>query len=114
MNKKGFTLMEVLTVIIVITAIMMIALPTISNISKKNNNELYKTYEKIIEEYALTNEHKGEIVINIDQLGLREKIGDKCNGYAYLINDRPLEYKAYILCGDYRTTGYEEGMSSGK
>ena len=112
MNKKGFTLMEVLTVIVVITLIMMIVLPTLGNINKNNNEELYKTYEKMVVEYALASPLKGQEVIKLSELKELKKVNDECDGYAYLESSNPITYKAYIKCGNNPPTdGYNETLA---
>ncbi len=108
LNKKGFTLVEVLTVIIIITAIMMISLPVMNSLTKRNNEELYKSYEKMMEEYARNSPLKTEDTIMLSDLDGLDQIKNECSGYVYINHTPPVMYKAYIECGDYHTTGYEE------
>ena len=108
LNKNGFTLMEVLTVIIVITAIMLITLPLINSIRERNNKELYSSYEKIMEEYAIASSlNKGKILLS--ELDGLDKIKNECSGYVMITGNSPKSYKAYIKCSDkYQTSGYNE------
>lgn len=54
MNKKGFTLMELLVVIALIAIIVIIAIPSIISINKKINQRVYKTkVEQIIDSAEL-------------------------------------------------------------
>ena len=102
MNKKGFTLMELLTVIVVIAIIMMVVYPSISKIQKNNNDEMYKTYEKMMIEYALVSGINNNTIIKLSSL--REKglaMDDECNGYVNMTTK-----KAYISCGNKYTTCY--------
>lgn len=41
MNKKGFTLVELLGVMVLLSVLMMIAIPGISNLVKKNKDKVY-------------------------------------------------------------------------
>ena len=111
-NNKGFTLLEVLTVIVVITAIMMITIPLISSITDKNQDELYHSYEKMMEEYVMASNIKtpGNVWLsNIDGL---DQIKKECgnNGFVRIEKKEgePLNYKTYIKCGKYKTTDYDE------
>ena len=107
MNKRGFTLIEVLTVIIVITVIMMISLPLISSLSKRNNEELYHSYERMIEEYVIASnlKHSGRIMLNeIDGL---DQIKSQCDGFIDITEGNPPIYEPYIKCGNkYETENY--------
>ena len=105
MNKKGFTLVEVLTVIIVMTLILMIAFPAINKIMEKNNKDMYESYESLMEEYARASNNKSS-VIKLSSLDGLEKVKEECSGYVEF-NSVTYTYKAYIKCGDrYKTTGY--------
>jgi len=48
MKNKGFTLVELLAVIVIIVVISIIAFPNISEAIKKSNNDKYTNYEEII------------------------------------------------------------------
>lgn len=114
MNKKGFTLMEVLTVIIVITVIMMIVLPSLNSITNHNKDELYESYEKMMVEYALVSSLKGREVIKLSELdGLKDNIKEDCKGYVKLVNNDPITYKAYIKCSGQKnpTNGYNDNLA---
>ena len=115
LNNKGFTLMEVLTVIVVITAVMMITLPLIGSITKKNQDELYHSYEKMMEEYARASGIKNKDKIMLSELDGLDQIKKECginNGFV-IVDNVSLNYKAYIKCGDkYKTYGYDSTMQS--
>ena len=111
MNKKAFTLVELLAAIVIIAIIMGIVLPSAIKVRHDNQNKIYLEYEKMMAEYALVNSKKGDNTISLTQLinesdGL-DRIKDECNGYVNKIRDNPLEYKAFINCENgYFTPGY--------
>lgn len=53
MNKKGFTLVELLAVIIILSIIVIIAIPSIMGISKSIKENMYNKKIAIIEEAAI-------------------------------------------------------------
>ncbi len=99
LNKSGFTLMEVLTVIVVITALMMITIPLIGSITEKNQKELYHSYETMMEEYAKASKIKDKDKIMLSELDGLKEIKKECEGYVSVTNN-PRNYHAYIKCGD--------------
>ncbi len=114
LNKKGFTIMEVLTVIIVIAALMLITMPLINSISAKNKEELYHSYERMMEEYAVASSVKNKSKILLSELDGLDKIKNECTGYVNINKEDSISYKAYIKCGDkYTTEGYEEAPIMG-
>ncbi len=62
MNKKGFTLVELLGVIVIITLILLVALPTLTNVVKNKEGEIEELEEDVIIEST-----KLFIENNIDQ-----------------------------------------------
>lgn len=52
MNKKGFTLIEVIVVVIIIGTISAISIPVIRKISDDNKNSIYEQYRNVLVEYA--------------------------------------------------------------
>lgn len=53
MKKKGFTLVEILIVIVLIGAIMMLVVPRIADIFKQSSNKTLKVQENEIKDAAL-------------------------------------------------------------
>ena len=51
MNKKGFTLVEVLAVMIILGLLMLLVVPSINKLMKDNDEKKYSTYERMMEEY---------------------------------------------------------------
>ena len=112
-NKKGFTLLEVLTVIIVITILMMVTLPLINSLSKKNSTELYHSYEKMMEEYVIASNIKDKDEVSLSEIDGLEQVKKECTGYVTITHSDENMYKAFIKCGDkYVTNNYDEESSS--
>ena len=51
-NKKGFTLIEILGVIVIMGLILIVAIPTMSRMIHNNNNQEYDNYNKLVREAA--------------------------------------------------------------
>lgn len=68
LNQKGFTLVELLAVLVILVAIMGIAIPTISSslerTKTKQNESRYKVLETAAEQYVT--DHKNAIYSNLD------------------------------------------------
>ena len=52
MNKKGFSLVEVLAVLVIFSIILLITIPSINNVTRKSKKRLYETQIKILKESA--------------------------------------------------------------
>ena len=109
MNKKGFTLVELLAVIILITVVSMLTFPALNNLRNNNDMKKYTTYEDMMVEYAkVIPNYKSREFICLDELGIK-KINENytCNGYVITSSN-----KAYIKCKDksnqqvYITSGF--------
>ena len=63
LNKKGFTLIELLAALVILTAIMGIAIPSISSSLERTKVKQNKTKEKILETAAelYVTDHKNSI-----------------------------------------------------
>lgn len=75
MNKKGFTLAEVLAVIVLMGILVTIAIPTINTITNNINKRLFNTKKELIltsaEKYAKDNKEfftDGSMTVTIDDL----------------------------------------------
>lgn len=116
MNKKGYTLAELLAVIVVIALLMMIILPNVVKIQKQNDEKKFNEYEKMMIEYAEI--YKGNNTLltlqDLNNLGLKGIIEDGCLGYVMIdYNTNPYTYNSYISCGeDYTTSGYNSSLLS--
>lgn len=114
MNKKGYTLMELLVVIVIIGLILLFVYPAINEMINKNNTEMYTQYENMMVEYAKASSTKAtisrqNIYLKLSSLEGLEQVKKDCKGYVHLkyVTNKPNEYKAYISCNNgYKTTGY--------
>lgn len=113
MNKKAFTLTEILTVIVIIAIILGIVFPTISKIVNDNKEDMYKDYEKMMVEYAKLSDLKDQNIILLSELDELDKIKRECTGYVSINHSStPIEYKAYISCDNvYKTAGYDNSIA---
>ena len=97
--KKGFTLTELLVSIVIITMLLMVVLPTISNIMNKNNNELCDSYKEIAVEYARISDKRENDTINITELDGIETVQKECTGYVSVDKTTtPYTYTAHLTC----------------
>lgn len=110
MNEKGFTLVELVGVVVLIAVVSMLTFPALSNLRKNNNEKEFKTYEDMMVEYARSvPNYRSKTNICLNQLGIK-KINDNmtCNGYVKVTNNN---LKAYLTCSQagktmYTTSGY--------
>ena len=130
-NRKGFTLLELLAVLIILGILMVLAYIGVSQYIRQTNDALYEDYEKNIKVGA-TNyliDHTGSIPdidttyrIDVSKLiceGYVESLEDPkvdgatCNLESYAIVTRKedsdngnmdIEYKACLKCGDYTSS----------
>ena len=75
MNKKGFTLTELITVIAIIGLILLITIPVYTGVMNNNKEEKYKLYVETVEKAVLT------------YADIEENDGDKSVTIQYLINN---------------------------
>ena len=59
-NKKGFTLIELLVAITIIGIIMLMVLPAITNLQRKNQEKKFDDYERTVLEAAKAYEDQYE------------------------------------------------------
>lgn len=119
MNKKGFTLIEVIIVITIIGVIFTVSIPLINNIKNSNKTKKITTYEKsIIEATKLyTDTHEEDMFgsipnscteLNYDKLKEKNLIKDLKNDNLNCVHTKPvirvkkinnkLIYKVYVKC----------------
>lgn len=111
MNKKGFTLVELLAVIIIMALIMAFAFPAITSIINNNNQKKYEAYEKSMTEYAKAYFEDSTSIIGLTSLKNKGLSGmdDECIGYV----DSNNNFKAYLKCGDkHETYNFEADYAS--
>jgi type IV pilus assembly protein PilA len=126
-NKKGFTLVELLAVIVILSVILVIAIPNIMKIIEKTKLDLYYRNEGILtnatRNYLAGNPDKAPVnigdiaVIDISELQSNNMIGtikdvksnNNCTGKVTIIKKSANEYTyiPYLECGaSYRTYSY--------
>lgn len=77
-NKKGFTLVELLAVIVILGVLTAIAVPSVLGISKKIKTDMYESKKKTVE-VALelwADDNKSSCIKNIDSLKIKNLIED--------------------------------------
>ena len=88
-NDKGFTLVELLAVLVILIAIMGIAIPTISSslerTKDKQNKARYKILESAAEQYVT--DYKNTVYINLNNLGRNSCFIDLTELSEYLSSD---------------------------
>lgn len=110
-NNLGFTLVELLAVIVIMGLIMSLSFPSIMRMIEGNDRKKYESYEKSMVEYAKAyydedtsnyvglSELKNQGLTGIDEI---------CVGYVDLNN-----YKAYLKCDDhYETNNFDINKAS--
>lgn len=105
MNKKGFTLVELLAVVVIMALIMALAFPSIQGLINSNNEKKYESYEKSMTEYAKAYFEDSDSIIGLSTLKQKGLTGidSDCIGYV----DGSNKYKAYLKCGDkHQTSGF--------
>ena len=104
MNQKGFTLVELLAVIVIISLIMLITYPNIIKIINDNNKEIYAGYERAMVEYAKVSPLRTKSPILLSELNTDNSLdGIKdagCNGYVVVNHTTDVTYQAFIRCAD--------------
>lgn len=111
MNKKGFTLVELLAVVIIMSLIMAFAFPAITSIINSNNQKKYEAYEKSMTEYAKAYFDDSRSTIGLTSLKKQGLTGieESCIGYVDASNN----FKAYLKCGEnYKTEGFNSSNAS--
>lgn len=84
MNKKGFTLVEMLIVITLISIIALMAIPIMTNYIKKGEDNKYKTFENDI--FMATEAYLQKYIDNYPQLS-------NVGGVAYIYMDELVKEK---------------------
>ena len=105
MNKKAFTLIELLATIVIIAIIMALVMPSATRVSRNNRDRIYKEYENMMIEYAKISDLNVNDSIDLIDLAELDKVKNECSGYVTINHDViPPEYEAFLTCGDQYTT----------
>ena len=111
MNKNGFTLVELLAVVIIMVLIMGLAFPAISGMISGSNQKKYEAFEKSMTEYAKAYFEDSDSIIGLSLLKQKGLTGidNDCIGYVDASNN----FKAYLKCGDRTSTdGFNANYAS--
>lgn len=135
MNKKGFTLVELLAVVVILALILAIAVPTITSLISNSGSQAYQTNEKMFARaakyYLAANMPAAPVnptdikIIKLSDLvagsflpGIKDATNktQDCTGYvvASVSTLQTTTYTPYLKCGsNYITSGYlEEYMTA--
>ncbi len=123
-NKKGFTLIEIITVITIIGILLLIAIPGIYGYLIRGTKEYYSNLEKTVmlsgrdylDDYKqlLPQEIENVTVISLEELVNNKYIdeivdenGNSCSGrvVAKRIENKKYEYYTCLICENYETEG---------
>ena len=128
--KKGFTLIEMLAVIIVLGVMIAIFIPNVVKVVRENNLKVYKIKEKKMikaaEEYSEFDKGfnppgEGASYITINQLvsgNYMNKVLDsdssnECSGYVKVTDNKVhgYDYEACLICDEYRSNNCSNSRS---
>lgn len=118
LNKKGFTLVETLGVIVILAIIALIALPTLSASNKKSNDAYYSKLTGIVElaakDYYIDNrtllpnkqgtKDRVDIstLVRLDYIEQPKSVkNNNCEGYVEVMKNNELQYLTCLKCEDY-------------
>lgn len=110
MNKSGFTLVELLATIVIMSLLMAFAFPAITGMIETSNQKKYESYEKSMTEYAKAYFEDQNKIIGLSEIKQKGLTGidEECLGYV----DGNNHFKAYLKCGDYQTSGFNTNYAS--
>ena len=127
MNKKGFTIIELLAVILIVSILLIIAVPTVMKYMKKGTESYYTSLESelkvagadYVETYrSLLPQNIGHVrVIALDELVTNKYIdpvtdekGNACTGQVTIkkIKTDSYEYYSCLKCGEYYSSKDED------
>ena len=106
MNKKGFTLVELIAVVALVALIALIALPNVLNLQKKNKDKEYEVYEDMMVEHAKASSlyKRGASTICLSDLEMPNLNNTTCNGYVKVFENT---LTPYLSCSQDNELLYE-------
>lgn len=130
MNKKGFTMVELLAVITILGVVMAIAIPAVTSQITTTSAKYYEDLEKDVELAArdFMNDHRSHfpkvngnscyITQDNDLVGneyikaISDKKGNSCSQYVIKVtrnNPNDYSYEGYVKCSDYASDNFPSG-----
>lgn len=100
MNKKGFTIIEILGVIVVLAAVMAIIIPNLTESSTKAKTRLYETKIRMIEKAAVLyaqDNYKDLISGETGTVVVKTINSDELISKKYLVADKENNEKKYLV-----------------
>lgn len=121
MNNKGFTLVELLAVIILLALLFGVAIPFISSTIRENEDNYYVQLDKMVEASAenyLSENYQlfpkvdnSSVNFPLDDFRVyfskepKSTDGDDCTGYVKVtrLGRNEYKYESCLMCGDYQS-----------
>lgn len=99
MNKKAFTLVELLAVMVLLALVMIIIVPTLSTLLSSHKNEEYETYLDMMVEYTkVYPNYTSRQYICLSELNLKPINNNiNCSGYV-TINQTNHKITPFLSC----------------
>ena len=128
MNKKGFTLVELLSIIVIIAILASVTTVVYTSVTEKGKKGVYNNYENtlrgaaeqyLIENFDLIPTVNNSISITYQTLlnkhhieTLKDPKGGNCNSSSVIVtrgadisNNYNLTYKVCLICTNYKSSG---------
>lgn len=112
MNSKGFTLVELLAVIVLLALVMMLIVPSLTSLRNSNKDKEYETYMDVMVEYTkIIPNYKNKSYVCLNDLDIKDLSSSViCYGYV-LISDEGMTLTPNLSCSKdgnllYQSDGY--------
>ncbi len=111
MDRKGFTLVELIAVLVLIAIVSMLTIPALGNLRKNNNEKEFTTYMDMMVSYTKTiPNYRKKSCLYLNNLGLKPiNESMSCDGYVTISEN---SITPFLYCKDvngndlYKTNGY--------